>query len=508
LSRGRQPEPDPAAQAGQPYVVRVSARRKWARRLGVLLAVAVVIGGVGAAARWRIDVSDTCRNSGVTIVTKQGPDHQCVGITDGSYAFAPRLAAVENLIKHEDNTVAKTGNYVSVAYLEPMTLGPDPLEPFAALLHGLEGAYAAQKYVNSHSIENNQYPLIRLLLVNDGAAAGEWLPAVHDIEADEASQRIVAVAGLGQSLSTTAAAVRALQRAGLPMVGALITADSFSSIDGLIRVSPTNSDEAAGALSFVRPTAADTVLVENTNPDDSYSTTLGSQFQRYFRTGPPLRDPQTYDSGLATAVFTNQITQDAANVCQPGKKIVLFAGRGSQLAILLRYLANRSCSHRQLTIITGDDASGIAGEPVVRTALNSGIKLYYTGLASPGEWAKGTGAAIAAGRAALGHLTAIFGKSFPGQTLNDGQATMAYDALLTVTSAIRVTQRQAPTPTAVKAGLSLLNGADQVDGASGVLNFADNSGPGGSNPVGKAIPILQIMPGGQVHFVKIAWPSG
>jgi hypothetical protein len=507
LRRGQQPDRQTAAGDGN-FAFRPPARRKWARRTSVALAAVLVAGGLVTLVRWRIDSGDTCMNAGVTTVMKAGPAHQCVGITDGSYKFDPRLAPVENLIAAADKKALASGSYVTVAYMEPMTLGPDPLETFASLLHGLEGAYAALEYVNANSVESRQYPLIRLLLVNDGAAADEWEPAVNDIEADRASQRIVAVAGLGQSLDTTTMAVDALQKAGIPMVGATITADSYSSIDGLVRVSPTNSNEAAAALSFIRPTAAQTVLVENVNGDDSYSTTLAAQFQRYFRrTGQDLGQPEVYDSGYANAVYTNQITQDAANICLPGKNTVLFAGRGSELALLLGYLNSRSCSQRKLTIITGDDASDIADEPKALRALKTGITLYYTGLANPYEWSTGTGSVIGAGRRALANLTSIFDRSFPQQALGDGQAMMAYDALLAATSAIRITQQQTPSATAVKAGLSLLNGTNQVNGTSGLIDFYDNSAPGGSNPFGKTIPIVQIEPDGSTRFVGIAPPG-
>ncbi|MEK8172747.1 hypothetical protein NKH77_37785 [Streptomyces sp. M19] len=69
----------------------------------------------------------------------------------------------------------------------------------------------------------------------------------------EGNGRVVAVAGLGQSLGTTKEAVNALREAHVPMIGATVTADDLSSDKkGFYRVAPSNSAEAAAAVAYLK----------------------------------------------------------------------------------------------------------------------------------------------------------------------------------------------------------------------------------------------------------------
>ena len=87
---------------------------------------------------------------------------------------------------------------------------------------------------------------------------------------------------------------------------------------------------------------------------------------------------------------------------------------------------------------------------------------------------------------------------------------MAYDATLTSVSAIRLTTLTQPGPDAVTGELGALHGAHTVLGASGPLAFdADyNTSTTGSNPIGKAIPILSLNPDASSRFLALAWPAG
>jgi hypothetical protein len=87
---------------------------------------------------------------------------------------------------------------------------------------------------------------------------------------------------------------------------------------------------------------------------------------------------------------------------------------------------------------------------------------------------------------------------------------MSWDAMLCAESAIRLTSRSQPEPSAVAAELGALQGAHAVLGSTGPLEFTGvyNQGSTGSNPVGKAIPILQIEPDGSLRFVQLGWPNG
>src|SRR5581483_11252364 len=114
-------------------------------------------------------------------------------------------------------------------------------------------------------------------------------------------------AGLGQSVDTTRRAIAAMAARHLPMIGAAITADTLSTrpdvprVEGLVRVAPTNTDEAEAAVAELkRSSSARAVLIQDTNPADLYSATLGAAFQRSFPDGSHVlvTPVESYDSAL------------------------------------------------------------------------------------------------------------------------------------------------------------------------------------------------------------------
>ena len=65
------------------------------------------------------DRTGTCFDSGPTVVLRAAGE--CVGVTDGSYSFAPSLEQADGLIEAEDRRVRSSGDrYVSVAYVLPV----------------------------------------------------------------------------------------------------------------------------------------------------------------------------------------------------------------------------------------------------------------------------------------------------------------------------------------------------------------------------------------------------
>jgi hypothetical protein len=141
------------------------------------------------------------------------------------------------------------------------------------------------------------------------------------------------------------------------------------------------------------------------------------------------------------------------------------------------------------------------------------VTLYYAGNANPGEWQTGSCPAIAAGRTAFRRFDQAF-QSFvrpPSATaaaamIADGNAMVGYDTMLTTISAIRLASATHPTTTAVLGQLGLLQGVHTVQGSSGFIALsADYATKDGSNPVSKAIPVLQYHPYGSVTFKKLYW---
>jgi hypothetical protein len=147
--------------------------------------------------------------------------------------------------------------------------------------------------------------------------------------------------------------------------------------------------------------------------------------------------------------------------------------------------------------------------PLSRTVTNglTNVSLYYSGDASPTEWQRGSGSTFDAGQEGFGQFQETFTLQFPQVSLADGNAMIGYDATYTSINATRLAGTTNPSPEDVATKLSLLQGADQVLGATGPIDLSADylHNKMASNPVNKAIPILQWAPG-DITFVKVEYP--
>jgi Periplasmic binding protein len=492
------------------------------RKLGIGLAVAVVLAGAGLGlaefVNYRADADATCMNQGITIVTHQGRAGDCVGLTDGSYQFDPAskaLAQVENAIKREDAWVRSRGSsYVSVAYLMPVS-ATGGVEPITTVAEQLQGAYTAQHYANRNNVEGTA-PLIQLLIASSGLNANEYPATVHEIENYVTSQHLVAVAGIGVSLRTTIDEVKELAGAGIPVFGASITSDAFDNIKNMVRSSPSNQESVNAALSFIKKTKGSSTafLIEDVNPSDSYDTTIVNEFRNDYPKHLILATEiynaanVTSPSGQPALEVANRIGQMTSDICSTNAGVVLFAGRGRELATLVTDLGTRNCLNHHVTIVTGPDVTDMPFTTGVAQGLSSGVTLYYVGEANPAEWNTGTGPAIRFGRAGFLRFSGAFSQLFPHVPDNDSNAMMGYDGTLTSIYAIRLAGVH-PSPGGVIDELSALQNTRVVQGASGPISLPANYLTGqGSNPVGKPVPVLELTPKKIINFVQLEWPTG
>lgn len=471
------------------------------------LALVLVAGGI----TWVAWPADTSCAPGVRRV---GVDGACVGVSDGSYHFNDGLARVANLIRQENDAVVGDGRtYVSIIYLMPLDPGPHDTYTPDSVRHEVQGAYAAQWQAN-HTGTYGDVPRIKLLLANTGSTDEQRDAALEEIRGRIEPDHVVAVAGLGTSTDATERMVRKVtaKRAegGLQLgaVGSVLTADTLSRIQGLVRVAPTNSDEAATAASFLkRPAYArlKVLVLQDVRADDQYTQTLS---QAFLRTLPQerLAKTETYDSsqeGVATAFKTRM-----ANLCAAEPDVIYFAGRGVDLPHFLAPLKDRPCPQRKLIVFSGDDASQAAqatGFDEIKETLRSGsVRLLYTGLAHPGAWAERPaaypGSAVSA-FAAKGRFRTVF----PQESLDDGQAIMAFDAVLTAVSGARMAGQSANGRVTGSEMIQIwnsLHGVDAVKGASGLISL-DNDG----SPENKAVPVIEIRPDGSVRTLGVSSPD-
>lgn len=519
--------------------------RAWFGRLTVRARVTVVIlsalvlaaAGLGLSGPVSRLVDPPCMRGSATTVLHEGTNHECVGVTDGAYVFAPELAGIEGEIRAADQHVVHDHphDYVSVVMLLPISTASSSILTMTNAVEQLRGAYVAQSYANENSVNGNA-PFIQLLIGSDGYQANQSASAAAIIEGDT-GRHIAAVAGLGLSLPGTQDVVERLTARQIPVFGATVTSDAYDDIKDFVRVSPDNLNEARVALAYVADHFPRAVLVEDENGGDSYDATLVKGFKKFdTQPGHRIVGIETYNTtdrdrphqpsqelAQAESDVATRISQMSTNICAAQPAVVLFAGRGRDLAGLLHSFSS-VCLDKHITIVSGDDVTNVAMTSQVRRDLSGLVTVDYAGVAAPGEWkAATTGHPPAADRQAISdgeqgyaafsrtYDTLASDKGFKGTSLTDGNTMMAYDSILTAVSAIRLTDQDQPLPAAVANELGALHGKLRVHGSSGAIGFtADYRTSGvGSNPVGKAIPILRMTPGDAgPRVLTVQWPGG
>lgn len=508
------------------------AGARWTtRRKAAVSAITVVVSltagyGVYSLQHYLSDSGSTCLNAGLTVVTHEGPTGECVGVTDGSYLFNSSdaaLVSVEAKIKAEDQLVRASGkSYVSVAYLMPAAGG---VEEEVTFDQQLEGAYAAQHAANSSGANiQGGAPLVQLLIASGGVDADQYPVVDVDIKNDVASQHLVAVAGIPISEDDTLTEVKDLTADGIPVFGSNPTSDAFDNITGFVRVAPSNKQEIGAMLAYIKPRYTRAFLIEDTNQTDIYDTSLTTAFLAQFQDRThSIVSTESYDSDGEVSgsdpvgqEVSNRIGQMSSDVCVSDADVVLFAGRVTALATLIGDLASRPCLNHHVTIVTGDDASGMPTGGTVAQGLASGVTLYYVTESDPGEWASPEGTLMMDGaneyaQARVGYqeyaarVTGLFGAAAAA----GADTTMGYDAMLTCISAIHLAGEANPaavTVNSVSQELSALQGSRTVFGASGPISMSGiytGTGAQGSNPVGKVVPILRLSAGGTLSFVDL-----
>ncbi|WP_050803349.1 MULTISPECIES: hypothetical protein [Protofrankia] len=394
---------------------------------------------------------------------------------------------------------------VSVAYVFPLRLDGTDVSDVRSIRRDLEGAFAAQ-YAANHDTATEQ-PLIRLLLANTGTDGARWEPVVDALAKRVAGKdRLVATAGLGPSLGATRDAIRRLGELGIPQISATMTSDDLVEIPTLRRVAPPNHVEVAAVIDHARRTGNRAMLVQDTNPDDLYPRTLADTFSsRYPDTVNHLvGQVEQYNSKLGATATT--FVQMLPNICNERPGIVYFAGRSSELKDFLKVLARRNCGDDHITVLTGDDTTGLEGDRSLDQALAANISVMFTALAHPGAWqAPDSGSFF--NRTTVARFqdpAGVFHRSFPNESLDDGEVIMSHDAVLVAVTAIRqaaIGGHLQVTPADVEQTLNRLHGSLKVAGASGYLSF-DNAG----SPTGKPIPLLELTPGGMLAFRELLPP--
>lgn len=486
-----------------PPATTAGVRRRRLRRGLMVVAAVAVLALLATGARVVVSVLHRCGAG----VSRQADE--CVGVSDGSYAFDPKLAVVESRI-HAENERVNDQPHVTVALLTPLTSTPASDVSIERIRSQVEGAYVAQHAANSAGIT----PRVRLVLANMGSleqAGGPVVDQLLDMRGEP--DHLVAVIGLGVSSRPTVRAAKALARNGIPMVGAVITADSLNTtaaglggpIPGLTRVNPSVADEAAVIADYLaghRPDLATAMLVTDDNATDLYTTALQRDFtatglSRYWVAGGRVVQP--YDGAPGAPGTDAQFKAIVANLCGVDPPdMVFYAGRAVLLPTFVARLRQRNCARdRTVTVVTGSDATSLESRLPEPQNVDAPVSVIYASLADPRALASPTlNPDVAQYQRFANAFTGVNG--FGSADLTDGWAIMTHDAMLAATTAIERATGQSggiPRPGDVRSLLYLSNSpTTSVPGAGGTFMFDPKTG----DAVGRRIPVLELRPDGSL----------
>ncbi|MGH4025027.1 MAG: ABC transporter substrate-binding protein [Pseudonocardiaceae bacterium] len=456
-------------------------------------AIALVVSALVATVVWvMIETIGACGTFGSGVKQIDG---ECVGVTDGSYVFLPELAEVEQKIAQENARVRQeSSSYVTVAVLDPLASAPPGIAlPPGVLRNRLEGAYTALRRVNAPAVGDSG-PSIQLVLASQGSTGSQWGHVRDQLVAmTNQDNPLVAVVGLGVSSRQTVRQVTELSEQGIPMIGAWLSADTlnYDRSPGLIRTSPSNKDYVAALGEYVDLTdLKSAVTVVDANPEDIFVQTLENDFKRRMndlKNLSTLRFAGTAVPGDASPVLFSGVTAD---ICSARPDAVLYAGRPIDFSRFLESLENRSCVHDPVTVLTAGIDLGKVLEAQEDDLRAANLTVVIASTVNVDGWrlnAPGTP------RYYQDFVSEFQRFGFDPGHLDETDAIMMHDALLTAGQAVELAAASRPSVTAgtVLDQLLNLNGAAAVQGASGRLSFSSESS---GDPVGKPVPVLQYPP--------------
>jgi hypothetical protein len=430
--------------------------------------------------------------------------HTPARLTDERDAFGADLAGVMGRIHTENAEVLAKHpqEYVTIVVLLPLSgdvVGTGMGRP--TIRHALQGSHLAQAWRNKRQ---SAAPYIRLLVGDTGP--GAWEATVEDLRARVTDDHVVAVTGLGASTEDTRSVIERLSRDRIAMVAAVLTSDELQRRPGLARVAPLNSDQAEAAVHFAQGLRRGfkPVVVMDTNSGNSYSRTLSESFDRALTRlmgpadGERRGEPLAFDSSSNSAGTV--LHGDAASICRSDADTVFYAGRADNLPDLLKGLSQSSeCVKRGIDVIGGDDTSEMSRPVKEAIWEESGgrISLYFTSLAHSANITDARSTVLPAVKAMFGKGDAkAYGRMFPDESLDDGQAIMHHDAMYVAIEAIdRYAGADLASIGPREVGTMLTSGTLEVDGAGGAISI-DHDG----NPHTEEIPVLQLSAYGNPTF--------
>ncbi|MEU7524248.1 ABC transporter substrate-binding protein [Saccharothrix sp. NPDC042600] len=494
-------------------------RRKWWR---LAVVVVVLVGAVPAVslARW-LPSHVACRD-GWPSGEVWSQDGECVGVTEGPYAFElDQFTRVMAVIDEQNRTVRDHGcrsdhPIVTIAVLTTFT------SPHGGgrMVQELEGFAAAQRRANGAGC---RFP-VRLKVANTGRDAQAAEALARRLKDDPS---VLAVVGMGLSDQRSADAADVLGSSGLPvpMVADLITASGFDA-DGSKADSPDfgTCDQGAtyrdgvGHGYFYRV---------------AHRTTKQISVLSNFLSGPPdllitptdERDPYTCTSLPFARKLGNDVQevrfdpQDSRTVAQAAEQVCRRSG-----GVTAFYTARSRDLGRFLHRIVDQRHNGQCVGPSAITVVSTSDAVRMRVPEAEKELEASRMAVLESEMFRLGRLRLVYTPLADADSLKDnpefgtlrrqfvdlgfevahlegGWAVNAYDSLRTVTEAIQTLSGDEPSRAQINAAINGIKGSNRLLGAGGPIEF-DNSNNRTSDPV--AVELCPGQGGGRPFSVPVA----
>lgn len=487
--------------------------RRWSHWLPLTLTVVVLAGfaTTGTLAGHWLFTRISCRPGLLPAPNVWSQDDECVGVSDGPYAFG--LSAFDSIFQKIAKQNEEAGNNPCGTGAVPATVGV--LVSLTALTNGgrarheLEGFAAGQVNANTPGPGCIRPVRLRVAQIGKTEQAAE---RVAQLLAD--SPDVIAAVGMGKSDQRSADAVRSLAMQHIPIVADLITAEGFdqngSSSDhpDFSRCADHDSfDRGIGQGFFYRVAyriaiqarqlgqylkqKADFIITPTTVTDPLSCTALPLLHKEFGENVHEVRFDPTDPTTVKLSV--QQLCDKEHDVT------AIYAARAGDLSRFLTELngqyQNGVCNPRSIIVVSISDASRVrAPEPQVKleslrtqaltskTFKDGTVRLVYSGIANPEALAKKK----IPGFAKLQERFTSMG--FDQTHLDDGWAINAYDALTTVTAAVNTVPTptdQAITPSEVNTAIGSFSSGDHPvpAAAGGPLTFDNNGNRSDGEPV-------------------------
>ncbi|MEV5535969.1 ABC transporter substrate-binding protein [Saccharopolyspora shandongensis] len=437
---------------------------------------------------------------------------ECVGLSEGPYAFGlDEFAPVMQVIDRQNRAAADkcdpTGTPVTVGVLMTMT---DPSVGGRAVRE-LEGMAAGQLRANGTGC---LHPM--RLVVGQIGRYDESSNAVDVARLLSGRADVVAVAGVGLSQQRTADVADLLAAAKIPMVADLVTAVGFDQngsredqpvFDGcdpdityprgigndyFYRVAYRTSVQIE-QLGAVVPAKPDFIMVP-TGGSDPYTCTTLPLMQRQF--GGNVTEVKFDADELST------VPQTAKRVCGAPKDVtVAYVARGRDMARFIQSLdeefASGHCAASSVTVVSTSDGkrlqaaeSDLYVEDLRNKALRS--KSFTEGKVRLLATTIGGADRPQAGNPNFEVFQQTFAAAgFDPSHTDDGWAMNAYDAVATVSQALRSLPANKPVQRSqVNTAINGFSSAESsVPGAGGPITFDNNGNRTGGVPL-----VMRVCP--------------